>query len=111
MAGIEIRLIDAKMRLNMKNTGRIDEFIDELKHGSQFARGNAAFVLGKMGKQAVPALIDALNSEHIEARRYAAYALGRIGDSTAVPALTHALRDVHQGVAKWAANALKAIGA
>jgi HEAT repeat protein len=95
----------------MKNTSKVNEFIDELKHGGQFARGNAAYVLGKMGEQAAPALIDALNSEHIEVRRYASYALDRIGDSTAVPALKKASCDAHRGVAKWAADALKAIGA
>ena len=93
----------------MKNTSKVDGFIDALRHGSAFARGNAAYVLGKMGKQAVPALIDTLNSEKVEVRKCAAYALGRIGDSRAIHALTHALQDAHQGVAKWAANALKAI--
>lgn len=95
----------------MEDAIKVDEFMDELKHGSTFARGNAAYVLGKMGKQAVPALIDALNSEQIEVRRYASYALGRIGDSTAVPALKKASRDAHRGVAKWAGDALKAISA
>jgi HEAT repeat protein len=94
----------------MKTTSNIDEFIDALMHGGQFARSNAAYVLGEMGEKAVPALIDTLNSESVEVRKYAAYALGGIGNSTAVPALTHALRDVHDGVAKWVANALKEIG-
>jgi HEAT repeat protein len=60
----------------MTNASKVNGLIDELKHGSKFARGNAAYMLGKMGEQAVPALIEALNSENIEVRRYSAYALG-----------------------------------
>jgi len=93
----------------MKNTTQVNVFIDELKHGSTFTRCNAAFVLGKMGEQAVPALIDALASEQAEVRKYAAYALGRIGDSKAVVALKEASRDTHRAVAKWATDALNAI--
>lgn len=93
----------------MKNTSNVDQFIDKLRQGRAFARSNAAYVLGKMGEQAVPALIEALNSEKVEVRKCAVYALGRIGDPTAIPALNHALRDAHHDVAKWAANALKAI--
>ena len=52
-------------RINIKTTSHIDEFIDALMHGGQFARSNAAYVLGEMGEKAVPALIDTLNSEGI----------------------------------------------
>lgn len=47
----------------MEKPRNIDELIGTLKHGSKLARGNAAYTLGKIGEQAVPALIDALNSE------------------------------------------------
>ena len=94
----------------MKDASKVNVFIEQLKQGSTFTRCNAAFVLGKMGEQAVPALIDALASEQVEVRKYAAYALGRIGNLKAVPALQEASRDTHRAVAKWAADALKAIG-
>ena len=48
----------------------VEAILRHLFHDSRLP-GNAIYVLGKMGEQAVPALINALNSEHVEVRRYA----------------------------------------
>ena len=93
----------------MESARKVDELIDALRRGSKFARGNAAYTLGRLGERASPALIEALNSENAEVRKYTAYPLGKIGDSMAVPALNHATRDVHWGVRQWAEVALKKI--
>ena len=61
----------------------------------------------------MPALIDALKSEHAGLRYYAAGALGQIGSNAkaAVPALTDALEDDDKSwdVRKAAAKALRKI--
>jgi len=48
----------------------VEAILRHLFHDSRPA-GHAIYVLGKMGEPAVPALINALNSEHVEVRRYA----------------------------------------
>lgn len=63
------------------------------------------------GPGAVPALIEALESEDRIVREQAAIALGRIGTGAkaAIPALTRALKDSHGWVQEAAANALAKI--
>lgn len=53
----------------------------------------AADALIKIGKQAVEPLIELLKSEHPKTRKFAAYALGKIGDMAAFPALEALFKD------------------
>ena len=88
--------------------------------GLEWVRGgvrvNAASALGKMGevaKDAVPALIEALNDSHEQVRRKSASALGYIGAKAriAVPALIRALSvDESASVRSATARALGQIG-
>ena len=66
--------------------------------------------LEKIGKPAVPALIEALKNEDSEVRWEAAIVLRKAGDKSAVPALTEALKDKDSEVRRKAAYALGWIG-
>ena len=72
---------------------RVATLIDRLKQGEFEERRRAADALGDLGPaaaRAVPALVAALQDEHVEVHWYALDALGRIGraPASAVPALT-----------------------
>ncbi len=54
----------------------------------RFILKNAADALTRTGEEAVQPLTSLLKSEKPETRKFAAYALGRIGDRRALPALT-----------------------
>ena len=75
-------------------------------------RETAAAALGRIGKPAVPKLIEALASPNPVLRHQAADTLARIGPSAAdaVPALIQSLRDEDPLVRKSAARALGQIG-
>jgi HEAT repeat protein len=74
-------------------------------------RQAAARVLGQIGdRQAIPALIQALQDEDRDVRQAAAEALGQIGDPQAIPALIQALQDEDRDVRQAAAEALGQIG-
>ena len=70
----------------------------------------AAKVLGKIGERAVEPLIKALEDEGEYVRRYAARALGEIGDARAVEPLNEALGDEDEYVRQYSAEALDKIG-
>jgi len=60
------------------------------EYGIRLARvplKNVIDTLIVMGGEAVQPLIELLSSEHVETRKFAAYALGKIGDRRAFPAL------------------------
>ena len=57
----------------------------------------------------VPTLIETLDDENAEVRRFAAYALGEIGSTEALEPLTQALNDPNAGVRRAAANAIREI--
>ncbi|MBI2759562.1 MAG: HEAT repeat domain-containing protein [Chloroflexi bacterium] len=70
-------------------------------------RGQAATILGEIGgKQAVPALLEAVQGEFYTVRAKAALALGQIRDAQAIPALTSALQDREPDARAAAARAL-----
>ena len=58
----------------------------------------------------IPAFIELTKDTSWKARRLAALALGRIGDSSAVPALTELLNDTHPYVRARAAYAIGVLG-
>jgi len=72
----------------------------------------AAMALGRIGKAAVPSLVQAMRHRDAEVRKQAALVLARIGPPAeeAVPELTAALDDEDEDVRKAAARALGQIG-
>ena len=72
--------------------------------------GAAAEALGEIGPPAVDALIALVEDREAKGRRFAARALGTIGDVRAVEILVVALRDEDQGVRVDAAIALGRMG-
>ena len=71
---------------------------------------NAATSLEKIGKPAVPYLINALKDGNKHVRCYSAEALGNIGDARAIPALIEALKDEESDVRLDVAAALEKVG-
>lgn len=77
--------------------------------GPYDVRQAAAWALGEIGpaaKSAVPALIVVLLTDFVHARRAAALALGKIGDTAAIPSLAQSLKDEDSGVSIQAAEAI-----
>jgi HEAT repeat protein len=86
---------------------------DLLVHGGGYnGKSDVAAAIEGIGSAAVPALIEAMSSDHPPVRETAVYTLGRIGPDArdAVPALALALDDDHEDVRQWAAWALGRIG-
>src|SRR5687767_11014540 len=77
-----------------QDKGSVEEFSKQLRSSDVTLRGSAAAALAKMGKEAVPVLVDALKDNDANIRGHAAHALGQIGPPArdAVPALVQALR-------------------
>ena len=65
--------------------------------------------LGRMGKDAVPGLVEALRDENWKVRRSSAEALWAMGEPEAVPGLIVALNDRNDVVRQAAASALEAM--
>ena len=67
--------------------------------------------MGKIGADAVPALIETLQAKDTSLRTYAARAVGKMGPAgqSAIPALLKALQDQEVTVRREAAHALAAI--
>lgn len=87
---------------------RISEFVKQLGDKEASVRNSAARALGRMyekGKDAVPALIKAINDEDLSVRQSVHAALRNIGKA-AGPALIQALEDKEVGVRQSAARIL-----
>ena len=75
---------------------RIRELVSQLAGGStadRFRARNAVIQLAKIGKPAVPLLVEATQSKEMWTRSWSASALGKIGDARAVSALEALLSD------------------
>jgi HEAT repeat protein len=90
----------------------IPTLIDSLGKIPEQARSRAVWVLGYLGEQATPALIEAMNDDQADVRIVAIRAIIEMGDrgQRAVPALVHALGDSEEDVRESAAAALGRIG-
>jgi HEAT repeat protein len=82
----------------------------ESPHEDHNVKDRAAEALGKMGPEAIPALVKALQNNQYFARRISARALGEIGGADAVPALIKALQDDDRSVRWLTIEALGKIG-
>jgi HEAT repeat protein len=82
----------------------------ESPHEDHNVKREAAEALGKMGPEAIPSLVKALQNNQYFARRMSALALGEIGGADAVPALIKALQDGDRSVRVISVQALGKIG-
>lgn len=90
---------------------QINELIELLRCEENAGLRNAtAEALVRLGKRAVPALVDRLTDPDHDLRKLAVDTLAAIGDRGAVPGLISALDDSDINVAAAAAEALGAIG-
>ena len=92
------------------NDKEIETLGDSLAEMDGIERQAAREQLVKVGKQAVPSLLRALESPSERARWEAAKALGEIGEPIAAPALVNALEDKKSAVRWLAATALINLG-
>ncbi|MDD8016852.1 MAG: HEAT repeat domain-containing protein [Bacteroidota bacterium] len=90
----------------MKANNKIESLILELRSKDAVQRTRARNALVKIGKPAVPVLIELLSDPKEHLRWEAAKALGRINDEASCPALVRALRDDSMEVRWLAAEAL-----
>ncbi len=90
----------------------IPTLIASLEKLSERARSKAIWVLGYMGDDATPALIDAMKNDQVDIRVVAIRAIIEMGEKgqRAVPALVRALGDAEEDVRESAANALSRVG-
>lgn len=82
----------------------------ESPHEDHNVQYRAADALGKMGHEAIPALVKALQNTQYFVRRMSARALGEIGGADVVPALIKALQDDDRSVRVISVQALGKIG-
>jgi HEAT repeat protein len=90
----------------------VPELIEALRtEDDRGVRGLIIQALGKSGdNRAIPSLLEALNSKHINVRASATGALGQIGDATTVNNLARLLNDESEFVQQHAIEALSDIG-
>ncbi len=112
-------LLDVRTRVaiqlaQVKETKAISILLEAIRDGYRGENsnllGSAANALIQMGNVAIPDLLEALHSNDKSIRRYAAQALGEIGDAISIPELLEALHDEDENVRDSAAQALGEIG-
>ena len=92
------------------DTTDLEALIRELDNRDVTVREEARRTLQRMGREATPALIEALDDPHERVRWEAAQALRRIKDPRAARALIEATEDDEPAVRWLAARALVALG-
>jgi hypothetical protein len=96
--------------LDPQTKAEIEKFIGQLDHHDAGWRNNAQAELTRIGKAAVPALIDAMRTGLTSWKRWgAAKVLGDIGDERAIEQLVRQLRDPDRFVRDHSGQALKKI--
>ena len=102
---------NAKMpQASFKSYREIEIPIRDFKDSSSSVRNSAVQSIVKVGKPAVPSMINCLNNPDSIVRRKACDALGLIGDPSAVEPLNKMLKDSDRHVRRRAANALISVG-
>jgi HEAT repeat protein len=101
-----VRAATARALGELRDERAVAPLTQMLRDSDDAARRWAAWALSRLGQAAVPSLLVALRERDHHARRLAARTLGRIGDAAAVPPLTRALRDKNHRVRAMAAEAL-----
>lgn len=100
---------DAIASLMQAGEAAIEPLCQALNEGSFDRRYYAKKTLIKIGRAAVPHLLEALQHESRHIREFTAEALGEIGDRRAVLPLCKALKDKKWGVSSKAALALRSM--
>ncbi|MCL4233783.1 MAG: HEAT repeat domain-containing protein [Deltaproteobacteria bacterium] len=77
----------------IKSEKAVDPLIAQFKSADPYAATAAAHALTKIGDAAVPALVEASKSKTAAVRKYAGYALGRIGGGNALAAVSRLAKD------------------
>ena len=91
--------------------GLVERWTMSLGHRQWWERADAARALGLVReREAVPALLRALEDDHEEVRAAAVEALGTIGDARAVPELLASLRDESRHQRTRVVEALRGFG-
>ena len=103
----DVRKYAARALVKIGDARAVDTLISRLKDEDQGVRRYAVEALGHVGAAAVGPLIAALQDRDMS--KYAARALGRIGDPRSVEPLMAAFKD--QSVRRYATEALVEIGA
>lgn len=101
---------NALRTLGLGRTPSTSVLLEDLGSNRAAVRNYARQWLVKMGRDALPALIQALALGNVYARGQAARALGEIGDPSAAASLVRALTDAHFSVHALAAEALVRLG-
>jgi len=101
-------IVQRKVRAEVKN---FNTLFHELESEHWEIGFNSADELVKIGRAAVPDLIEILSAKNtkINARQHAIRALGEIGDTRAVPALTEMLQAENERVRWFAVRALSEV--
>lgn len=104
----EIRRIGVEKLGDFSDTLAIIPLMNVVKEEKDYTvRREAAFSLGNIGKPAVPFLVKALKGS---TRAIAAFALGRIGDTSAIPFLIESLNDPSKYIRERVAKDLGKFG-
>lgn len=95
----------------IKDEELVARLIDLLDENDAMIRQNIAVALANLGSQAVPALIETLDSPRPERRAGAATALGQVRPpaKSAIPALIRVMKDKEPSVRREASYALSRI--
>ncbi len=101
-----IRELAADLLAQMKGVTAAQLLVRFLGHADIGTRNLAAEILVKIGGEAVPALLDDIDNEDYEIRKFIVDVLGLIKDPAAVNQLCHKLLDENANVAGSAAEAL-----
>jgi HEAT repeat protein len=104
------RTSDALGTFGLGRTPGLSVLLEDLASDRVAVRNYARYRLVAMGRDAVPALSEALRFGNVYARGQAARALGEIGDAAAAPALVKVLADDQFSVHAMAAEALIGLG-
>jgi HEAT repeat protein len=103
-----VRKEAAEIFLSLPEAGNLTRGVIELLHAQENAglRNAAVEILSRLGRQAVPSLIEKLSSKDQDVRKFVLDILGEIGDQTSIPAMLPALRDRDGNVRAAAAENL-----
>ena len=109
---IRLKAMYALSMLNAKDHSVAPHLIHHLNDTDMEVRFAAVVVLGKLGTEAIPSLLQGLESTLPEIRRGSAEAIGRIGPVArkTIPTLVNMLNDAEPAVREKAAEALGDIG-
>lgn len=103
---VEVRKAAVNSLEGVEDESIIEPLIEAMKDENTLVRHKAAENLGKMGDLPVDRLIEVVNNEKGEYKRFASFALKTIGSEKATAYFSEAINDADFGVRKLAVRAL-----